>query len=350
MILIGEQDWAGPSTIACVAEYRHGTCKDRVHGDTSSANTPLSTVCQMLALYQSIRRTEIEPEATKLASQSGCYLHLLQTSRAVSEPVIQNNPFEALVPMIQIAAASTLDQLRLHTTNASLFLHGFREVEDSFTPEQFEIQLRQFSISMACMATIGRDLHVLLEDVKLMFGASNYFTQQHETIRDIAYVVTIYEKTFQLQQFQQTVAISMNSLVEAQHSRNQSQSVKRLTQVALVVLPLSLVTSAFGMNIDLLSDPGVKWWNVLIGSGIIYSALGFVLFCLHVESNKALRQTLNNKKQKIVGSMPAKMTIEQVKKCLSATGVRRRKTEENPCSCAGAQPTASPPPPPQPPV
>ena len=342
MILVGEQDFAGPSKIAFVADYRHGACKDRVHGDTSAANMPLSTVCQMLALYQSIGKTELALEATKLASLSGCYLHLLQTSKAVSEPVLQNNPVEALVPMIQIAAASTLDQLRQHTTNASLFLLGFREVEDQFTTHEFEAQLDQFSISMACMATIGRDLHVLLEDVKLAFGAINYFTEQHETIRDIAYVVTIYEKAFQLQQFQQTVAISMSSLVEAQHSRNQSQSVKRLTQVVLVVLPLSLVTSAFGMNIDLLSNPGVKWWNVLIGSVIIYTALGFVLFCLQVESNKALRQALNKKKEKIVGSMPANTTLEKVKESLLAKGVRRRKAKERPGPFAGPPPVPPP--------
>jgi Mg2+ and Co2+ transporter CorA len=53
-------------------------------------------------------------------------------------------------------------------------------------------------------------------------------------------------------------------------SLRQNQSVKRLTQLAFISMPLSCLTSIFRMNIDVLTGDRAKWWAVLVGAEMTY--------------------------------------------------------------------------------
>lgn len=66
----------------------------------------------------------------------------------------------------------------------------------------------------------------------------------------------------------------MLSLEESRMGTKQNQSVKRLTQLAFIFIPLSFITSLFGMNIDVLTGAGTKWWTVVIGAVIVYVIVG----------------------------------------------------------------------------
>lgn len=70
----------------------------------------------------------------------------------------------------------------------------------------------------------------------------------------------------------------------------QNQSVKRLTQLAFIFIPLSFLTSVFGMNIDVLAGDGARWWTVIIGGVIVYILVGLsYLGVLEIEKSQVWR-------------------------------------------------------------
>ncbi|KAK6199728.1 hypothetical protein LQW54_009916 [Pestalotiopsis sp. IQ-011] len=53
---------------------------------------------------------------------------------------------------------------------------------------------------------------------------------------------------------------NLTSILEAQRSTSTNKSMKRLSWITFVFLPLVFIASLFGMNVDLLSDNPSWWW------------------------------------------------------------------------------------------
>lgn len=72
---------------------------------------------------------------------------------------------------------------------------------------------------------------------------------------------------------------NLTSIAEAQKSTSTNVSMKRLSWITFIFLPLMFISSLFGMNVDILnSDPG--WWiYVLFAVGMMILTLGvWILF------------------------------------------------------------------------
>jgi hypothetical protein len=116
-----------------------------------------------------------------------------------------------------------------------------------------------------------RAVQDLSETAKMFFGGtSSSSISAPPIIGDIKFLRQRYEIVDQYWRSQLNYKASIASLKESRLGIQQNQSVKRLTQLAFIFIPLSFITSVFGMNSNLLSGNGVQWWTVLIGAVIVY--------------------------------------------------------------------------------
>ncbi|KAF7506301.1 hypothetical protein GJ744_011874 [Endocarpon pusillum] len=76
---------------------------------------------------------------------------------------------------------------------------------------------------------------------------------------------------------------NLTSISEAQKSTSTNRSLKRLTWVTFIFLPLLFIASLFGMNIDLLANNPAWWWYPVLASGI--TILTFAVWGIFKRSN-----------------------------------------------------------------
>ncbi|KAI3321005.1 ankyrin repeat-containing domain protein [Xylariaceae sp. AK1471] len=69
---------------------------------------------------------------------------------------------------------------------------------------------------------------------------------------------------------------NLASIMEARKSTSTNRSLKRLTWVTFVFLPLLFVASLFGMNVDILSDDPSWWWYFPVAGG--FTLVTFVVW------------------------------------------------------------------------
>lgn len=179
----------------------------------------------------------------------------------------RHNPFEIISPFIRAAFSIWLEEIRItHVRRRDIALLD-EHVQDAET-------------SLECL----REMQMTVE---ALFGAS---TVQgvivHPLIRDVAFVIERFEHFYQAWTNKLSHEASMASLEESRLGIQQNKDVKRLTELALVFIPLSLVTSTFGMNVDVLSGKGAKWWTVIIGVVIIYSLVALMISTFGTEDRK----------------------------------------------------------------
>jgi Mg2+ and Co2+ transporter CorA len=123
------------------------------------------------------------------------------------------------------------------------------------------------------------DLHAMTSSARSIF-ASKPGKEEHPIISDLKQMLEDYqlaEKTLQsniaLWVSMKSLEASSLSLLESRLGIVQNRSLTKLTQLAFVFIPSSFVASIFGMNIDLLSGAGAKWWTALVGIVIVYVLL-----------------------------------------------------------------------------
>ncbi len=122
-------------------------------------------------------------------------------------------------------------------------------------------------------------LRATSETLKTLFGGPEGVSY-HPILRDCEFVTRRYESVQRRLREDLAYEASIASLKESRLGIQQNQSVKKLTQLAFLFIPLSFITSVFGMNIDLLVGSGPKWWTVLIGGAIVYTLLAIPLLIL----------------------------------------------------------------------
>ena len=70
-----------------------------------------------------------------------------------------------------------------------------------------------------------------------------------------------------------SLAESRAGVKYAEQGLQQNNRVKRLTQLAFAFIPLSAVTSIFGMNLDVLDSGSAKVWMVIVATAISYTLI-----------------------------------------------------------------------------
>ena len=70
--------------------------------------------------------------------------------------------------------------------------------------------------------------------------------------------------------------IGMWSIAESRRSIEEAVSVKRLTQLAFIFLPLSFVPSLYGMNVQEISGNGIRLWIAIVTAVCVTCASIFV--------------------------------------------------------------------------
>jgi hypothetical protein len=119
-----------------------------------------------------------------------------------------------------------------------------------------------------------------VESVGAFFNTSSGTTGL-SILRDFELVQKKYELMARTLREELNYDASMASLEESRLGIQQNASVKRLTQLAFVFIPLGFVTSVFGMNIDKLSGNGVKWWTVIVGAAIMYGLVAIPILIIN---------------------------------------------------------------------
>ncbi|KAI8948520.1 hypothetical protein F4801DRAFT_556456 [Xylaria longipes] len=71
---------------------------------------------------------------------------------------------------------------------------------------------------------------------------------------------------------------NLASILEARKSTSTNRSLKRLTWVTFVFLPLLFVASLFGMNVDILSNDPSWWWYFPVAGGFTLLTFGVWIF------------------------------------------------------------------------
>lgn len=89
-------------------------------------------------------------------------------------------------------------------------------------------------------------------------------TQQGESIDYYQGVLKHGRRITQLSRETLQTNFSLWSIRDSNRSIEEAKSLKRLTQLAFIFIPLSFVTSLFGMNVQELSGNGVKLWIFLV--------------------------------------------------------------------------------------
>ncbi|KAI0857930.1 ankyrin repeat-containing domain protein [Xylaria cubensis] len=83
-----------------------------------------------------------------------------------------------------------------------------------------------------------------------------------------------------LERSQNIIQLEFNlaSILEARKSTSTNRSMKRLTWVTFVFLPLLFVASLFGMNVDILSNNPSWWWYFPVAGGFVLLTFGVWIF------------------------------------------------------------------------
>lgn len=130
----------------------------------------------------------------------------------------------------------------------------------------------------------------LLNEIRLNLDALRTFTTSTSS-QDWNNMISDYDRVLQSTEQQINVVLAqkmtyraaMASLDESRmgiehtkRSMEQSARVKRLTQLALVFIPLSFSTSLFGMNVEVLGTGSGKAWMVAIAVALAYTATSMV--------------------------------------------------------------------------
>ena len=171
---------------------------------------------------------------------------------------IKRNPAEFFVPFVRAYLAVLFVEIEMLYSPTGSHVKVLGHVSPEHEPRIVRQRIQALTgAHESCKAILQDDKHSLLHDITAIIQRYQMLEQKITDGRS-------YEA-------------SLASLEESKLGIQQNTTVKRLTQLAFVFIPLSFVTSVFGMNIDLLSGDGAKWWTTIIGAVLIYYVVGLAL-------------------------------------------------------------------------
>ena len=140
-----------------------------------------------------------------------------------------------------------------------------------------------------------------MNEIRLNLEALRTFTSERSSTRWTR-LIQDYERVLQSTEQQINVVLAqkmtyraaMASLDEskvgiehAKRSMEQNATVKRLSQLAFVFIPLSFCTSIFGMNLEILGTGTAKGWMVFLAIATAYTATSLVYAVSNFQNVKA---------------------------------------------------------------
>ena len=250
----------------------------------------------MLGLFGHLGSIDPSRRIWNLKTWAGLYLHVLQNT-AFSSKAVADNVFELMTPMMRITLSEHFGTLTDHTNVISDLMKQYQRKAE-VSEDELETARHEAQDSLMDLGFQNRDLHMLLEDIRCLFPTSVSGTQ-NPIVTDAIYVVARFDAQLQSLQMQYSMLNTLDSLEETRASQTQNKTVKRLTQLAMIFVPSSLVFSAFGMNIDVLQGNGVEWWTVVVGAMILYAVLAILMVMVYLESHKDKKKELRQVKERL---------------------------------------------------
>lgn len=268
------------------------------------------------------------------------YLNALQSSAFSDSTVLESNPFEALLPLLRISIATEIDYVNTaiqvwyekkglmetvttypgltippsaintascanageepseHTTS-NLEAHSSTPsaILDPLLVEQSIVtaSMKPSEAILKALKQLDRRRHKafeLLQSLKCFFPSSAGSSTPHPIVTDALFLIQKQNMVAEFLRDSISIQASENSLEEARASITQSHSVARISTVGLIFtlafIPMSLVTSIFGMNVNILTSDGTKWWNVLYAVVVVYIITLAMAACLYPDKAKDL--------------------------------------------------------------
>ncbi|KAL2064565.1 hypothetical protein VTL71DRAFT_3702 [Oculimacula yallundae] len=182
---------------------------------------------------------------------------------------------------VQALLTFHLDDLQVYESHAA---EARSNPSDLFVQNRNESSQSRFELQLRLIQDLEENARAFFEGLK-----------PNNILQDIQFLRRRYERRDETLRAQASYDASMASLEESRIGIQQNASVKTLTQLAFVFIPLSFVTSVFGMNVDVLSGDGAKWWTVFVGIAIVYTVVNWGLVWLRLEHVRMfIREKKNN--------------------------------------------------------
>lgn len=201
-----------------------------------------------------------------LCSLYGLTEILISRLATLSVETIQSmakNPMEVVIPYAEIYALRFQQKFHRHKQRAD------------FGPEGgFEAIRIYWEKATECLLENKANLQAFLP----AFSSPSAQSQ----LRDMEYLISRFQRQETLLRERMNYRASMASLQESRAQLQQNSRVKILTQLAFIFIPLSFISSVFGMNIDVLDTGPTRFWVALVSIPIVYLGVAFIWFLINI--------------------------------------------------------------------
>lgn len=222
-----------------------------------------------------LRRFQLSPTEHSVQLLSLVELYVEMISRFPTDEMLDANevPLKFLVPLLKVlvnqfqAIAAyhyhTFTERRSDANEASGFVSLWRPLRDEMMAASLMFEaFKQYDMCHA---------HGVVQQTTKLQDLSRRF---HYLQGRISHLEQHIRDELQLQVGNSSLQESRESIKQSKMAREESKSVKMLTILAFVFIPLSLATSIFGMNIQELNSTGQPVWVFAVAaSSILLSAL-----------------------------------------------------------------------------
>ena len=182
-----------------------------------------------------------------------------------------------LIPLLRSLCAFSLESHNAGENHSTLPRNALLRLEDYNDPDA----------SISDMDSLDS---LLQEARDSNDSANSFFASVPETsdiLNDFAHVLDKYEFSRRRMRERFNYAASVASYKDSQRSIAQNENMRQITQLAFIFIPVSFVTSIFGMNITPLSGEGAKWRTVLVGVIIVYILVALPFFVQYLKFRKS---------------------------------------------------------------
>ena len=225
------------------------------------------------SIYNSSARRRV---ISRHISWTDRYLSLLRYWDQTQLDDANHEPYHLLLPFLRLIALKGKRDINAESTGLQgLREKRFRRLED------FDFQTSVYDYALGLHK---RAIHATLQSIKYWTkqhytASSDFFNQLNTTIEDFEHLLAAVDHAREdLDRYKSDYAM-IRSLEDSQINTQRSDSAARLTSLGFVFIPLSLVTSIFGMNVQELGSGNVKIW-IALTTAIVALIVVFLLWAL----------------------------------------------------------------------
>ncbi|ERF69382.1 hypothetical protein EPUS_05927 [Endocarpon pusillum Z07020] len=238
------------------------------------------------------------------------------------------------VPLLQSQIYfSTSEYAQLPTYATDLFVPLVQKLQDIWNDNMAGMQRRLLTLRSKVVKLSGNNpdlIGYLLNEVQLLEALHNNLKKQLETLQTFhrQYLSDSWKVLYEqpsdqvrevMDKFRDEIEIlekngenkvksltdlsqnviqlefNLTSISEAQKSTSTNRSLKRLTWITFIFLPLLFISSLFGMNVDIVANNPAWWWYPVLAGGV--TAFTFSVWIIFKRSNTVARGQPGNQIQ-----------------------------------------------------